>query len=297
MQTVMEPTNEPETTDNRYDNHEIYDPRGHFIGFCTQRKRNWYLEKGIATVTGDRRITLNFESKLRDGNFEVYDVADKMIGYCSRGRAQWYLEHKLAVPLDDRRLKLVSEDAGLKVVRREAQCVVCGGLEAIRKYYVIPSHFKKWFPVARKEHVSNDIVILCEECVPEAEACANDLRAELFEEFGIKEADFLDQRKRRVRLLAGSILRNGVDREIKLALLSKLLAEIGELGPDSLSEERLQALSKIDIVVVRDGARCPAEYIVKKVMERDGLDDFIRRWKDRFVGELAPEYLPDDFHL
>src|SRR5271154_4010708 len=97
-----------------YDNCRLYGPDGLFMAFCDKKRFNWYLKKGLANQIDDKSIQLNF--------------SPKGTGCSERGQ---YLK-----------------------TPRQSICVVCGTDKDLTKHHVVPTRFRKHFPVEIKSHAS-----------------------------------------------------------------------------------------------------------------------------------------------
>ena len=245
------------STNKLYDNCELYtNDAKHFIGYCPKKRMEWYIAKGLATVINDKAIAINFEPKMRNG-----DSFEEM------------------------------------TIRKENECVVCGvrndtnndvlnNTINLRKFHTIPLEFKKKFPIEYKSHISNDIVLLCDEHMNEANYIIKSFRDDLLNAYNIKENDFIDVHKRRLILEANYIM-NGKKPKLILQKMMKL-----EHEP---TENEIIDLANQTYVKLINGCSSVSEYIVNKYIDKNKLDEFISMWKDNYIQNMQPNYLPNSF--
>lgn len=130
-----------------------------------RKKANWYVLKGLADIVSDENgaliIRLNF----------LHRTGDQ-----SRGSSTFYSES------------------------RANCCVGCGQTHTFLKYAIVPSLYRRHFPLALKSHRSHDIAVLCLACHERAQRSAEDVKRQIAEEMDIP----LNPRKIRVPAAAAA---------------------------------------------------------------------------------------------
>lgn len=132
-----------------YENCRMMSREGEVLCFIDRRKAEWYLGKGLADKVEEGEqltIRLRFAHKTSDQE---------------QGLDQFYAASK------------------------ENRCVGCGKWHDLLRYRVVPSCYRRWYPVEKKSHRSHDVVLLCVECHVVAYQAAERLKRELAEEHGV----------------------------------------------------------------------------------------------------------------
>jgi hypothetical protein len=230
------------------------------------------------------------KSKVYD-NCEIYTQDTKFfIGYCPKKRMDWYLTKGLAIKLTDNSIAITFEPRMKNgdsfeemTLKRENNCVVCGNDDNLKKFHTIPQEFKKKFPLKYKSHVSNDIVLLCDEHIDEANIISKSFREDLFDAYNITDNHFINGHKKKIINEAQQIL-NGKE---NMDLLKKLM-KIDE----EPSIEEINELAKSEYINIINGCKSASEYIVKKYIDKNKLDVFITMWKENFIQNMQPNFLP-----
>lgn len=108
-----------------FDNCIIQAPDGVLLGRCAQKKIDWYLTRGMATLVCEDPVTirLNFEPSGRKGADDPFNMTGK-----------------------------------------PNHCVVCGAKENLNRHHVIPYSIIKHFPVQFKNHNAHDVLPMCLPC-------------------------------------------------------------------------------------------------------------------------------------
>lgn len=227
-------------------------------------------------------------------NCELYTLDQKnFIGYCPKKRMEWYLEKGLATKITDNSIALKFEpklrggDTFEEITtRKENECVVCGVTTDLRKFHTIPQEFKTKFPLIYKSHVSNDIVLLCEDHVAEANETTHSLRSALLKAYSVTDANFVDSKKRKLCLEAKNIIKGVTTTERLKTLLGR---------EDEPTTEEINKIADEDYFTPINGNTSASEYIVNRYIEKDKLEELITLWKQNFVETMEPQFLPKSY--
>ena len=256
---------------------KLYDENGKLLSECSVKKR----ESRKQDVVGNPYKLLKLYGK--DGTF---------LGDCSATKSNWYLKKGLAKLTGSDRMELLfdnqTQTATYKVVERDYLCVSCGDEENLSKYRIVPIHFKKWMPEELKAHNSKDVYLLCSECMADANFCTETFRKALKTEYGITDDDFIDKHRHKIARFAQNLIhkRHVVD---SMENLTQLLG----FKPTS---EQIQESAQLDYSIPHDGCKSVPEYIMKQIMKKGQLDEFIHRWRDYFMKTMEPEFMPIENH-
>uniref|UniRef100_A0A7S1SY78 3'-5' exonuclease domain-containing protein n=1 Tax=Tetraselmis chuii TaxID=63592 RepID=A0A7S1SY78_9CHLO len=121
---------------------------GELLCHCDRRKMRWYLERGLATLVADQEntIRLNFQHQ----NTGKADASNRFYA-----------------------------------TSKSNHCVVCGESGHYLRYRVVPSCYRRHFPLHLKTHRSHDIVLVCISCHEAAQVVADEVKRELAAEHDI----------------------------------------------------------------------------------------------------------------
>ena len=123
---------------------------------------------------------------------QMLSTSGELLCYCDLKKVKWYLEKKLAVQVNEgdqpkvikllfehRRGDQETEDGKFYLSNRANQCVACGETGNYLRYRIVPTCYRKFFPLKFKSHRSHDIVLLCVNCHEVAAQHANRLKTEM----------------------------------------------------------------------------------------------------------------------
>ena len=112
------------------------------------------------TVTKDRKIY---------GNYQVLSPDGHLMFRCDEKKANWYIKRNLAeiISNDPLIVKLKFQPKGLGNHNKkyglsviENICVVCGSDEFLTRHHVVPTCYRKFFPLEKKSHNFHDVLSL-----------------------------------------------------------------------------------------------------------------------------------------
>eukprot|EP00873_Tetraselmis_striata_P010402 jgi/Tetstr1/430666/TSEL_020459.t1 len=131
-----------------YENCRMLSQEGELLCHCDRRKMRWYLERGLATAVPDQENTIRLTFQHQNSG-----KADKSNRFYATSKSN--------------------------------QCVVCGEAGHYLRYRVVPSCYRRHFPLHLKSHRSHDIVLVCISCHEAAQVVADEVKRELAAEHGI----------------------------------------------------------------------------------------------------------------
>lgn len=226
-------------------------------------------------------------------------------------RANWYLNRKLGtiVSIDPPKFQLNFVPAGkghhgdqYHLSQKENKCVICGTILNLTTHHVVPHFYRRSFPDNYKKSQSHDVLIACCECHAKYEREADALSEQIAQEMGIprnsgtrtaKDVKTLWCVARDCKTLAGHADKIPVERQLRL--LQRIANHIGYM-PDIKLIPRLS--EEYD-------SRWRGSYddnnhgflVVQKLLELDGLNEFVVRWRRHFIEKAQPKYLPDGWSI
>lgn len=232
-----------------YGNWRVYHPDGTLMFLCEDKKANWYLKKDLATKISDNEILLTFQPSGK-GRQSLYDLSEK-----------------------------------------KNICVVCGldNLELLTKHHVIPTEYRKFFPLHKKSRLSHDILIMCQNHHWEYEnKFAQKLKLKLESENNIQRNNINKNKKRsyQVQRYADLLLDYDVCQKLPKYRINFFLSEMKSVfGTDDPFEvQKIEIMKEID----KDN-----DIIGKIIVDNlTDIDEFERMWRNHFVKSMNPKFLP-----
>jgi hypothetical protein len=231
-------------------------------------------------------------------NCEIYKMDGSFFGFCSKIKLDWYLKKNIAEKIEDKEnaIKLKFEPKNLIVnkvpsIKRENKCYVCGEIEGLLKYHLIPPEYKRFLSSEWKLYNNNstDSISICLDCCGEANSHIHLFKNKLYNEYDVNPDNYIDYNKLELKVLSRKILNNKKNKEI---LKNKLFLKIGR----NLTDKELQEYANCDAFVIYKNTKSPAEYIMLEIIKENKIKEFIKLWKDQFVENMKPLDLPEDFY-
>jgi hypothetical protein len=146
---------------------------------CSQKKIDWYIKRGIATLESGCEaptIRLRFEPNGRTHAADQYYLADKANHCAVCGDTKQYLRHRCSPQINAiASFVLTTAEAThggrgppLDCLAR-LHCLDCSCADWLwlvdtHTHSVVPPCYRQHFPDAMKSHLSHDIVLLCVPC-------------------------------------------------------------------------------------------------------------------------------------
>lgn len=264
------------------ENWKVFNVEGRHMFTCGEKKSEWYLERGLAKVTGKNEITFTFTPN--GHGFED------------------------------------NEDFGRSI--REARCVVCGETESLQKHHIVPYCYRTHFPEEYKSKNHHDVVLINHNRHSEYELIANQFKDEIAKIYGIKTIQELNydyvtaireigkeysiiinnlhslffQYKRQSedevieKLTIISNLTN-----IPLALLKtftyvklyKLMSHVIELRTEMVSNFKINNRKFYD----------HGYHLFQKLDTQEKIENFITLWRIHFIENAKPKFMPDGWSI
>ena len=244
------------------------------------------------------------------GTFKIYSEDGEFIGFCEFKRYKWYLNkglaEKYALPSDPESIGLKlnfkprnPESEGYKkIIKRKTICHCCGSVYNLRKFHVLPSQIKKYYPNEKKMHNITDILLVCKECAGNANQCTDEFKNKICTMLQLKTVYFCDTSKDKIRSLAIKLYKkydkNKINRSNKYLSTMNKIKEILNIKED-LTNEQIIEYTKLDCKKEYDGSPNIGHYIAKKFNEKGKLDYLTNKWKSNFILCMKPQFLPPDF--
>jgi hypothetical protein len=239
-------------------------PDGEFMFFHTERKMKSMLKNGLVRILSERRkmAQLTFIPK----------------GYG------------------------VDKDDIFMTTPKERKCVVCGISHSLTRHHVVPKEFRKHFPDRFKESNAHDILFVCDKHHEQYERKADILKREYFEKYNIEslcpmQTKVISQIKMRYNLISHlerMITDNNLHKS-KIDYKLKTVLKLEQEAPLTLNQLKyLKENYKERLKVARNYFKTETSsgFLVDIIMKEDTLETFVRTWRQHFIDNAHPLYLP-----
>jgi hypothetical protein len=220
---------------------------------------------------------------------------------CAEKRAKWYLDRELAevVSQDPPTIQLKfkpkangNQGDEFSLAPKQNVCVVCGTEEDLTKHHIVPSMYRKHFPVKAKERSAHDVVVICIPCHEEYEAEATKLKKDIGIEYDARDnvAPLTQERRDLYHLvkLCKTLHRNSdlipSDRQ------EEIRAQIASLFGKIPTTQEFENLVNSEVGITRND---PGKPVVEKVLSSGDLENFVKRWRQHFLDVAQPRFMPE----
>ena len=248
----------------KYSSAAVYHPNGDFMFYCDQRRAQWYLTRNIAKVLVENE---------------------------NRIEIQLLFEPKGPGPAAD------DEFNRHEIIQR---CVVCGTVNDLTKHHIVPSCYKKYFPIEYKSRINHDVVIVCENHHHVYEDLANVLKDRLAEKYQIPNltecaqmqsptSNPLLKKFNLIKSLCNSYLKHIDNQEISDKIYEKLLTMNIDPKNQDIHIIMNETDSHIEIIKSLSTNFDHGQLMVSKL---DDIDKFIKMWRKHFIDNMAPNFMP-----
>jgi hypothetical protein len=208
--------------------------------------------------------------------------------YCNKRKADWYIKRNLAKWTDEKTFKLIFEPNGHGKSNNpyytqvmENKCVVCGTSSHLNKHHVLPYVFRSRLPLEYKESNHHDVVVICIECHEQYETLATKYKAEIAAKYGIEMHGEVSTEQ---------LINKKINSAIKVLEKYKT-GEIVGIPDDRLLFLKNIANQKLLNYKIETGPVW-ADSIMKIILDTNGLFDFVKQWRNHFVENMKPQFLP-----
>lgn len=226
---------------------------------------------------------------------------------CAKKRADWYISRGLAdVVANDPptiKLKFLPNGNGnqgdpFSLANKHNRCVVCGTEEDLTKHHIIPSMYRKFFPIKYKARSAHDVVVICIPCHEEYETIAMSLKQTLSIEMTgstipIHKPCIKDRDHFRITGYCKSLLTHGdvIPHERKVQMVAEVASYIGHIA----SMEEIEKLAKIKRESY--GPRDVGKAVVDCLTDDDKFEAFVKRWRKHFIDTAQPKFMPEHWSV
>jgi exonuclease 3'-5' domain-containing protein 2 len=231
-------------------------------------------------------------------NCRLLSPEGKFMAFCDRKRYDWYLKKNLAVKIDDKTIQLTfipkgtgyRLDSEFLLTERANVCVVCGTEHNLTKHHVVPTRYRKHFPLEIKNHASFDVLTLCEEHHHEYEEHSNNFSKELMKKHDLDE-----------------LAKKYKEKYTNLGLIATFL-DAGDSMPEKAKEKLLEKIKvvfhddsitrkQLPVILANNKEFIDGYYdaIHVKLIEIYGYVEFVKMWRKHFIDYAKPQFLPDSW--
>lgn len=255
-----------------YDNILMRSPEGTLLCTISEKKKSWYLNKGLAMSDADGGITLLFTP--RDKNPPPSSAPLHAA--------------ELSPPdlLFERRVKRNS-------------CVVCAGSDdGYMRHYIVPSCVRRLLPKRFKSHLSHDVVLVCPGCFlsvqSETGRRLTSMEREAAGGRGGKKV-VVDEAKMKARSAAAALVKYGGRMPEEVVKRHRGTVE-AFLGREATAAD-LERLKDIDYTRSNPSYVPPSQLLVDALKTEVEIAAFVRGWRRFFVDMFRPKNMPEGWRV
>ena len=239
-------------------------PDGEFMFFHTERKMKSMKRDGLVRIISERGKVAQFT-------------------FMPKGRG-------------------VDKDDIFMTTPKEIKCVVCGCEHSLTRHHVVPKEFRKHFPDRFKESNAHDIVFVCDKHHEQYERKADILKREYFEKYNIEslcplQTKVISQIKMRYNLICHLERMNeeGNVHKMKIDYKLKAVLKVDQQVPFTAKQlEYLRESYKERLKTARNYFKneTSSGFLVDLILKEDSLEDFVKTWRQHFIDNAKPLYMP-----
>lgn len=228
------------------------------------------------------------------GGIKILSPEGAILCRCNKKKSNWYLSRELADKKSEDCIVLRFTPKGFGdpyLIHPKANiCVVCGMDKELTKHHVVPSSYRKHFPVKFKTHLSHDCVLLCVDCHEKYELESRNRQRVLARRYNVPLSGF--EQKSSQGMAFGSIKAlldhgNRIPPERKEQLWSNIERHFGYRPNTEDFPAILEGKPKM---------KTHGELLVEKFSEKR-LAGFIMGWRKHFVKVMNPNFLPEGWAI
>ena len=196
----------------------------------------------------------------------------------------------------------VDKDDIFMTTPKERKCVVCGCENNLTRHHVVPKEFRKHFPDRFKESNAHDIVFVCDKHHEQYERKADILKREYFEKYNIEslcplQTKVISQIKMRYNLICHLEEMNlkGNPHRAKIDYKLKNVLKLDQQIPLTYNQlEYLREAYKERLKAARNYFKneTSSGFLVELILKENSLEDFVKTWRQHFIDNAQPLYMP-----
>lgn len=237
---------------NLYGNCKVFSPDGIFMFHGTTKKAEWYLNRNLATVINEDPLHIQL-------NFTPNGLGNAERAYGS--------------------------------IELENRCVNCGGTEDLTKHHVVPTEYRKQFPLEYKTNNFHDVLMMCEPCHHKYEDEAEKLKLLLAEQYGIYRdknwMQFISKEERYTIKMSYTLLHKKDIHPNGIAIMTAHIEKF--LGYPPTQEDMIRLVEKEQEL---RNAPTHGKLLVDKLND---IQAFIVMWRHHFLEHNECKYLPAEW--
>jgi hypothetical protein len=264
------------------ENWKVFSEEGKHMFTCGESKANWYLERNLAELKGEREIRLTFQPK--------------GYGY--------------------------DENETFGLAGRIIQCVVSGGNEGLQRHHIVPYCYRRWFPEEYKSKNHHDVVLVTYKVHEQYEQFANIEKDKIAKDFGVATLNefnleytklLCEFSKSKTKMLSRlhSIFKNygNIPPEIILEIFG-LVEQHSCFSVKLLKDLNILQLLKVYKYLrekfekefnyykqIHQDTYDHGYHVVKQLDSHEKIREFVIRWRTHFIETMNPPYMPEGWRI
>lgn len=254
------------------DNWSVLSPDDIHMFTTSKRRADFYLNKNIAIIVGDKKIKLTFTP-----------------------RGLGFNEHEI-----------------FGLTPRLNHCVVCKVTENLQRHHVVPYHYRKFMPIDYKSRNHHDVVLICRKHHEQYEEIAKEYKNYIANKYGVKTIEQLNTEyvikvvdrlrlKFKISKLLRTIIENYNNIPInKIEVIGNELTELLRFNVLNTTFEDLnKILRKLDKAIKREKRDVlnvddfyHGKIVINLFKSHNDFEIFIKGWRQHFIDSMKPQYMP-----
>lgn len=234
------------------------------------------------------------------GNYQVESPDGILMFRCDEKRINWYIKRNLANYIDENTIRLNFRPNGLGNHERnfglsqmKNHCVVCNTENYLTRHHVIPTCYRKWFPLKLKSHNFHDVLLMCVDCHDTYERKADELKQQLSIDYYAPITGEYEYNSELIKLakISATLLNKDLSKipKERVFMMKKTLREY--FNYKHLTKSRLERISTMRSKKIN---KSHGQIVVENL---ENIQQFIEIWRLHFIENTKAKYLPENWNV
>lgn len=275
-----------------------------------------------------KRVVLSDNSnRSRNTNCKFFSNKGKLMFINSEKKAKWYIRKTGAKILEEKdgHIKAIQltfepkgqgydEDDIFGLTEQKHRCVVTASTDNLTRHHIVPHSYRKYMPDEYKNRNHHDVVFMTDDEHDKYERLADIFKDDIHRFMGvptIKEVNNINLKKTECQIYMNKILgyiktikNNNLPIDKKDYLTDLILNYYNRKFPSIKSdvftihvEERLIGYIKNTLKSFNSNKVNAQKQLVEKLNEHNLLDRFVIMWRQHFIENVKPKYMPEGWDI
>ena len=172
-------------------------------------------------------------------------------------------------------------------------CVVCNTENYLTRHHVIPTCYRKWFPLKLKSHNFHDVLLMCVDCHDTYERKADELKQQLSIDYYAPITGEYEYNSELIKLakISATLLNKDLSKipKERVVMMKKTLREY--FNYKHLTKSRLERISTMRSKKIN---KSHGQIVVENL---ENIQQFIEMWRLHFIENTKAKYLPENWNV